>query len=82
MAVRIQWNNKAFRQLRHLYGGYVAGKATAAASDLPEGYEVVLQNDPATQRPRAYLVAKSYAARRDEAENNRLLKKISQLRGS
>lgn len=82
MAVRIKWNNQGFRQLRHLYGGYVAGKANAAAADLPEGYEVVVQNDPSNQRPRAYLVAKSYAARRDDAENNRLLKKISQLRGS
>ncbi len=82
MAVRIKWNNKAFRQLRHVYAGHVEALARSASASLPDGYEVVVQNDPNTQRPRAYLVARSYAARRDDAANNRLMKTISGLRGA
>ncbi|AMQ66953.1 MULTISPECIES: hypothetical protein [Mycolicibacterium] len=82
MAVRIKWNRKGFKQVRHAFGGYVQAKAEAAAADLPEGYEVVVQRDPSTQRPRAYLVARSYEARHDEAKNSTLLKKISSLRGT
>lgn len=82
MAVRIKWNNAGFRRLRHAYGGYVAAKAESAAAGLPDGYEVVVQNDPSTQRPRAYLVARTKEAQVDEAKNHRLLKKISSLRGS
>lgn len=80
--VRIKWKSGAFRQVRHAYAGYVAAKAREAAQDLPDGYEVVVQDDPSTQRPRAYLVARSMEARRDDAESNRLLKKISGLRGT
>lgn len=80
--VRIKWKRNGFRQVRHAYAGYVTDLANKAAQDLPEGYEVVVQNDPSTQRPRAYLVARSMEARRDDAENNRLMKKISSLRGS
>jgi len=82
MAVRIKWNRRAFRQVRHAFGGYVEARARQAAAGLPEGYEVVVQRDPSTQRPRAYLVARSYEARRDEAENSTLLKTISGLRGT
>lgn len=82
MAVRIKWNHKAFRQIRHAYGPLVKARAEAAAADLPEGYEVVYQNDPTTQRPRAYIVAAEPSAQRDEAENSTLLKKISSMRGS
>lgn len=82
MAVRIKWNNNGFRQLRHAFAGYVEAKANGAVQGLPEGYEVVVQNDPSTQRPRAYLVARSKAAQKDEATNHRLMKTISGLRGS
>lgn len=82
MAVRIKWNYKGFRQVRHAYGPVVKARADAALDDLPEGYEVVYQNDPSTQRPRAYLVAAKPSAQRDEAENSTLLKKISSMRGS
>lgn len=82
MAVRIKWNRKGFRQLRHAVGGYVESKAQAAAADLPDGYDVVVQRNPSTQRPRAYLVAGSVEAREDDAANSTLLRKISSLRGS
>ncbi|QBP29674.1 hypothetical protein SEA_TYPHA_17 [Mycobacterium phage Typha] len=82
MAVRIKWNRRGFRQVRHAFGGYVQQRAESALSGLPEGYKVVTQRDPSTQRPRAYLVADSYEARKDEAENSTLLKKISSMRGT
>lgn len=82
MAVRIKWNYGAFKKIRHLYGPYCAQRAEEAASGLPDGYKVVVQNDPSTQRPRAYIVAASIEAQRDDAEHSTMLKLISSLRGT
>lgn len=81
MAVRIKYNLAGFRKIRHAYGEYVEQIAREAAKDLPEGYVVVVQRDPNTQRPRAYIVAESTYARRHDAKHGRLLKLIAGLRG-
>lgn len=80
--VRIKWMPGAFKKIRHAYGPYVAELAQKAAADLPEGYAVIVQNDPSTQRPRAYIAAISWEARKDDAEHSTLLKKVSALRGT
>lgn len=82
MAVRIKYNMAGFKQLRHAYGNYVAWRAEAIRRSLPEGYELVVQRNPSTQRPRAYIVASSPEAQRDEAENSTLLRAVSAARGS
>lgn len=79
--MRIVWNLKAFKQIRHLLGSHVERRAHAFARALPPGYEVVVQRDPSTQRPRAYIVARTMAARRDDAENNTMLRLLSTMRG-
>ncbi|MFD7247778.1 hypothetical protein ACFV6Y_38255 [Streptomyces massasporeus] len=79
---RIKYNRGAFKQIRHAYGNYVAWKAEAIRRGLPPGYELVVQRDPSTQRPRAYIVARSPEAMKDEAENSTLLKAVSAARGS
>ncbi|MDQ8120526.1 Uncharacterised protein [Mycobacteroides abscessus subsp. abscessus] len=81
MAVRIKYNMAGFRKIRHAYGEYVEQIARQAAEGLPDGYVIVVQRDPNTQRPRIFIVAASYAARRDDAANSRLLKLIAGLRG-
>ncbi len=81
MTVRVKYIPGAFKKIRHAFAGHVADIATSAVSPLPDGYEVVIQNDPSTQRPRAYIVARSKAAQRDDAENSTMLKTISSLRG-
>lgn len=78
---RIVWKRGGFKKLRHAYGGLVEARARDAAQNLPDGYDVVVQRDGSKQRPRAYIVAGSMAARRDDAEHNTLLKVIAQLRG-
>lgn len=80
MAVRIKYNLAGFRKIRHAYGGYVEQIAREAAEGLPDGYTIVVQRDPKTQRPRIFIVAASHAARRDDATNSRLLKLIAGLR--
>lgn len=81
MAVRIKWNLRAFRQIRHAYAGHVEELARQVAAELPPGYQVVVQDSPGSQRPRAYIVAHTYEARRDDAKNATLLKKIASIRG-
>lgn len=45
-----------------------------------EGWEVIVQNDPQTQRPRAYLVCRDPDALRRDAKESTLMKVITQLR--
>lgn len=80
--VRIKYNRGAFKQVRHAFGGYVAGRAESIRRSLPPGYELVVQRDPTTQRPRAYIVARTPEAMRDDAENGTLLKAVSAARGT
>ncbi len=72
----------AFKKIRHAFAGHVQQVAERAVQPLPDGYEVVVQNDPSTQRPRAYIVARSKAAQRDDAEHSTMLKTVSSLRGT
>lgn len=79
---RIRYNLKAFRQIRHAYADHVAARAEEIRRSLPPGYTLVVQRDPSTQRPRAYIVADTIEAMKDEAENSTLLKAVSAARGS
>ncbi|MBE5453504.1 hypothetical protein E3G52_000368 [Mycobacteroides abscessus] len=79
--VRIKYNMAGFRKIRHAFGGYTEDIARQAAAGLPDGYDVVVQRDPNTQRPRIFIVAGSHAARRDDHTHSRLLKLIAGLRG-
>lgn len=82
MSVRIVYNMKAFKQIRHAAGAYVEGKGQLLRSMLPDGYSLIVQRKPSTQRPRAIVSALTPEARKDDAENARLLKAASALRGT
>ncbi|OBF77094.1 hypothetical protein [Mycolicibacterium fortuitum] len=80
--VRIRYNRSAWRKIRHAYANHVAARAEQIRRTLPDGYELVVQRDPSTQRPRAYIVAREIPAMIDDAENGSLLKAVSAARGS
>lgn len=78
----IRYNMKAFRQIRHLLADHVAAKGEAMLASLPDGYSLVVQRNPGSQRPRAIVSALSIEARKDDASNGSLLKAASALRGT
>jgi hypothetical protein len=57
----------------------IARKGAAIGGD---GWEVIVQNDPQTKRPRAYIVCRDPAALERDARDDTLMRILSGLRGS
>lgn len=74
--------NNVHRAVRHLpfVVAHCAQLAQYAQSICGPGWQVIVQNDPATRRPRAYFFTDNPEAIRRDAQENTVMRAISALR--
>jgi hypothetical protein len=81
-AYRVQLSNETHRAIRHM--PFIVDHCTKIAQKGVEiggdGWEVIVQNDPQTKRPRAYIVCRDQRALLRDAKESTLFKIIAALR--